>query len=36
VSSGQIVTIILTEGETLEFNSTPSTLYAGTNPVSLK
>ena len=36
VSSGQIVTIILTEGGTLEFNSTPSTLYAGTNPVSLK
>ena len=36
VSSGQIVTIILTEGETLDFNSTPSTLYAGTNPVSLK
>ncbi len=36
VTSGQIVTIILTEGETLEFTSTPSTLYAGTNPVSLK
>ena len=36
VSSGQIVTVILTEGETIEFNSTPSTLYAGTNPVSLK
>ena len=33
VSSGQIVTIILSEGDSVEFQS--GTLFAGSNPVSL-
>ena len=33
VKSGQIVTIILTEGDPVEFGS--KTLYSGTNPVAL-
>ena len=35
VSSGQIVTAILSEGEAITFASTPGTLYAGTNQVVL-
>ena len=34
VSSGQVVQIIITEGDTVEFQS--MTLYAGTNPISLR
>ena len=33
VSSGQIVTIIISEGDSLEFQG--GTLFAGSNPVSL-
>ena len=36
VSSGQIVTIIVSGGDPIEFNSSPSTLYQGTNPVALE
>ena len=35
VSSGDIVTIIIGEGETVEFASNPSTLYPGSNYVAL-
>ena len=35
VSSGQIVTVILSEGDSVDFASTPGTLYAGTNQVVL-
>ena len=35
VSSGQIVTVILSEGDSVGFASTPGTLYAGTNQVVL-
>ena len=35
VSSGQIVTIILSEGDSVGFASTPGTLYADTNQVVL-
>ena len=35
VSSGQIVTIIISTGDSIEFASTPGTLYAGTNQVVL-
>ncbi len=34
VSSGQVVQIIITEGDTVEFQG--MTLYAGTNPISLR
>ena len=33
VTSGQVVQVIITEGETVEFQGT--TLYAGTNPIAL-
>ena len=35
VTSGQIVTIIVNEGDNIEFDSTPATLYPGTNQVAL-
>ena len=35
VSSGQIVTVILSEGDSVDFASTPGTLYAGTNQIVL-
>ena len=35
VSSGQIVTVILSEGDSVGFASTPGTLYTGTNQVVL-
>ena len=35
VASGDIVTIIIGDGETVEFASNPSTLYPGSNYVAL-
>ena len=35
VSSGQIVIIIISDGDSIEFNSSPSTLYQGANIVAL-
>ena len=35
VASGQIVTVIVSEGDSIPFNSTPGMLYAGTNQVVL-